>query len=750
MEAIGNSKPPAILVSSGESLSTQFKRLPMWAVRALLKRPRFLVAGIAVAVGGAIWISGILATKSWECSGTLLYSPLTMAESQSSMYTPPDVKTLVAIAKEPLALDAISKEFQLDFPSRTLGALFDVSVPNGTKTIEFKLKWEDAEVGAAMVNRLMETFRNTVLDIRLQKIDDYVKGFEAHFRRTTERYNSALQALQDFNQKVSSVDIATEIRLLNEERLELKVDLDRAHRMEANYAQQSRDMDKYIAEIRAKEAKEGEEARHLQTSDETLADNRRRQDRIRELITKERTKIEVESQLKAKRTEQRRLELLVSKGAASRSELEAVSAEIGVIVAKIKENEQISEWEKELDRIDQVVVPKGQSKSVGSPMVQQALTKKLEIELIRTGNQEEIHHLQKELSDKEKRIEVLLPAQIKYQTLSKDVETADLERQAAAAGLNDMNKLVNMRVQELVVVNPAAPSAYPISNRKILIIAFLLLGMGTTVAGVLLIEFLTSTGPTSETLVSNLGLTVLERFDCLEHGVGRWLETESSEAFPLRLFALRLRQAIRSASGVCLFSSVNESSAGAWLVLPLAHCLSRRDERVLVIDAGGDPEDAAAIEAILAPYVEADERAGLAGYLGFLKVDPDEVVLPTTLPAVDCLPHGDGRISVDSLATHRMSEMIEALRERYTMILVIGPRADQQVDLELLAARSDGMIFLGDDRSGRCVKSVSGIRMLAELGAPILGAVIGKASRRRIEKKEISSLKRKRLDKLPA
>ncbi len=710
---------PAPSISRTASPAARFRRLATVVCGAISRRKVLFVVGCLLSVASAAGLSEVLAKKLWESNGMLLYTPLTTAESTASMYVPPDLKTLVSIAEEPTALAVIADEFQLDIPIKALAASFEVTVASGTKTIEFRLKWGDAQIGADMVNQLMESFRSAVLDIRLRKIDDYAKGFEVNKQQASDRYHTSLKTLQDFNRTASSVDIGRELNLTNENMLQLQLEIGRVRRSELNSKSQAKELERYVTEMRRREHAEGED-KQFEAADETIADNRRRQDRLREMVTDERSRMEIEAQLVAKRAEQRRLLKLAHDNFASKEELERIGAEIGVLTAKVIDTEKIVGWKTELDRIDQVVVPKGKTKSQGSPVVQQALTKRLEIDLILLGNREELRELVGEIEEKRQRIDKLLSMQLKYQSLTKEVEAAELEVVTAAAGLREMRKLQSIRVPDLVVVTPATPSPYPTTNRKTLLVGFLVGGLLLATASVLLIDHLRSDGPTSTSVVSGLGLPMLERLT----GDGKRPSFFASESVELRLLALRIRQAIRIPSAVCVFSTINEAAGSAWLIVPLAQCLARRDERVLIIDSAGLGDDPRYLESLIDARPLGEAQPGLGDYLVFVEDDLARVVLPTTIPAVDYLPRGTTPVGFDLLATYRMTELLDTLRDLYTMILIIGPRADRQVDLEILSARADGIIFLADDQSGRCLKSIPNIKILASLGAPILGAVV--------------------------
>jgi Mrp family chromosome partitioning ATPase len=143
----------------------------------------------------------------------------------------------------------------------------------------------------------------------------------------------------------------------------------------------------------------------------------------------------------------------------------------------------------------------------------------------------------------------------------------------------------------------------------------------------------------------------------------------------------------------------------------LASCLARRDERVLVLDGRlGEASDGG--------------TPGLREYLSFSVAEADEVIRPGPLPGVDVLPAGKPVTCGDALATHRMRELIEELRSRYTLILLQGPSLHDPVDLSILAAFTEGMIIVAERPPVSLPVARKTLASLVRLEAPLIGQVV--------------------------
>ena len=686
------------------------------------------VIGILASLATAFCLATTRATQTWEARGTLLFTPLTDPEQGGGLYVSPDLKTVSALAKSPGILDAIREEFDLDIPTKVLEKLFNVGTPSGTRMIDVKLGWADPEDATAMVARLMDLFHAEVKALRVRKIDGYITDLEVHVETSKARIREATTALDDFRTRENIGIFGEDLIRLNAEAMSLEDDLSEAERAAATIQAQSVELHRQV-EILKRRNSEGSGEGSGEAEDESLADNRRRQERLRELIAEERTALEFRAKLDAKRLEYQRTIALHKRGYASQETLNQLSAEIQTLESRALDSENIQSWKSELDRLDQAVVPKGSGKTRGSTVIEQTNLKELELELLRAGNEEKSDRLREALNATRKAIRRLRVLAQEHEALASQVKAHEAEAQAAIAELASLRKIRAISTPEFSVVTPARSGPDPVSsNKKLILLGVFMAGTAATLGALALVDLLI--WPTADALgaARKLNLPILVRLSspALE-GDPANIPGQSEDPM-LRLLALRLRQAVASPGCMFLFSTLNASLGSARLIAALASCLARRDERVLILDAAGHPEDQPVWRAIRArwlPHCSAsDLDRGLFSYLGFGCDDPDEIIFPTHSPGVDCLPAGSLEGSVESIATHRMGELLEILRARYSIILAVGPRADQQVDLEVLAAQSEGIVFHAADKAALCPVDSSAIALLAQLDAPILGAVV--------------------------
>ena len=689
-------------------------------------------AGTVASVAAAVAFALMFTVTGWDSSGTLLYAPLTGPDSQGSLYVPPDLKTLVALVKSPKSFESIREEFKLAVPAAALEKSFKITVPSGTKTVDFEIRWSNRDVAAGLVNRLMDLFRNQVAEVRKAKINGYVEDFKEHVEGCRARLQAANDALTEFNRRERVGDVNADLARLNGEIQDLETEMSKSRRDEGNFLAQMEALAKHMDDLKDQDRVREEDSSKAEAAEETVADNRRRQERLRELITEERLKMEIGAKLISARAETARITRLADRGHATQEGLEQARAAVLVLEAQIKETDMIRSWKGELERIDKVVVPKGKTKNQGSTAIEQIVFKKLELTLYLTASRRAVQQIKGDIATRDGEVRRLMGLQRQQRSLTKVVEACDFERTAASGELTALKKLQAIKTYEFAIITPAAPSpAAAASNRKLLLFGVSGAGIFITLGLLAIGDFVLWPRQDAATLVSKLGLRILGHVPAADAPLP-WTDAHPRSDEPIRMLALRIRQAVPNAGSVVLLSSLDRDTGSAGLAAALGRCFARRDERVLILDLAGIPADQsffANFRASWSPRPDMKtEAVGLHAYLVFECDDPTEFVFPTAVNGVDCMPAGELLYGMELLATHRMRELFETLRSRYSLILAIAPRADYQVDLEMLAAYAAGILFHADQGEPMCAIEPAGIRQLASLGVPILGAVIAEST----------------------
>ena len=305
--------------------------------------------------------------------------------------------------------------------------------------------------------------------------------------------------------------------------------------------------------------------------------------------------------------------------------------------------------------------------------------------------------------------------------LKLDVDEKEKRYSELSQQLDQINQLRECELTEFVVTSPASVNVVDdiSSNRKNLFVCSFL-GFGLLLTAPLIAMELMRLRPSPITIISRRwNLPVLG-----SHSLGFSGNTSPNGGVgsqDLRLMALRIQQSLSRPSGrVVMFSGLDHGESPLALIRSLSYCLAQREESVLMIQ--------------IPPTLEAAEgwrfgnegsfkagRPGVAEYLASGSEDVTSFVISAGVAGIDFLPGGCSAVASEAMASSRLTSLIEQLRAKYSMIILCGPSTLYPADLQMLAARADGIVFTVNQDSVNSVYGNEVIGDLLELGAPILG-----------------------------
>jgi Mrp family chromosome partitioning ATPase len=325
-----------------------------------------------------------------------------------------------------------------------------------------------------------------------------------------------------------------------------------------------------------------------------------------------------------------------------------------------------------------------------------------------------IARLEETLKSVRQRKEKRLPILSEGELLDKKYRELDTRRQQYEEQLSDLRSLGS----EVKIDTPAKPKRDPFSSnfKKLAAGAFgvpfsLLLG------GLVLFDLVSNAG-TARTLALRLGLPVIGRFPV---GGKAAVPAES------RALALRLRQSVSDQGGVLLVAPLSGREGVNELVCDVCRYLALQDEKVLILDGriADCQEDGPPPWASPLASTGGNKAIGLVQYLVFEGQSIWDSILPTRLPGVEYLPAGGPCSTTDVLASQQMRDLMQSLRQQYSLIVMTAPAADHPIDTEILSAYADGVVALVQGPVGACPPEAEMlVRSLQEGSAPVLGAVV--------------------------
>jgi capsular polysaccharide biosynthesis protein len=303
---------------------------------------------------------------------------------------------------------------------------------------------------------------------------------------------------------------------------------------------------------------------------------------------------------------------------------------------------------------------------------------------------------------------------------------------AAITWIEDFQTLDNPAYEQLVPAS-AQSTVQDGNHHKLFVLAFgttgLLLGFP-----LLLLDLLYIRRTAAQKLGSELGLATIATHELLTR-TSRKASLQVGDP-ELRLLALRIQQMAREARGsVVLFSSLADHISTKELTTTLAQCLAARQERVLIIDlesiqenrfqrtsrrqrktsakptrtlrvasSTSPPTHGSALSPVSGELVRGDghslgsRKMGLALALSGEAKVPEDVMIEHGDDGVDRVLLGSGELPLEAFASPLMGQLLDTYRNAYSMVLLSGPAAKHLADVQMLAARCDGTLFVAPEK----------------------------------------------------
>jgi Mrp family chromosome partitioning ATPase len=377
--------------------------------------------------------------------------------------------------------------------------------------------------------------------------------------------------------------------------------------------------------------------------------------------------------------------------------------------------------------------------------------KKAELGLKTTTD--EVTDLKAKIDETKKRLEAannaMRPQLEERKAFQDDLAGATANKQLVRSQLQALRQIKASPVKELSIVCKATWDGKPTTTfKKLFALAFMGISL-VLVAPVFGAEYYLSRESPADETARRFGLPLLSRgalsSRLKRHKTGEFALSRTSDdgEDSLRLLALRIQQSLRRPGAVIVFSPLEHDESPISLICKLAVCFAEREELVLVVDAGATLAESRSVLSTLfhgTPHRTAEGRPldptladgstetpmatfGISDFLCNEELEIGDLVLHTKYTRVDCIHGGVSPQPREGLASRRITDLLELSRGRYSMILVAGPSTRNQTDVQLLAARADGMLFTVAPNSPISNRGHEVIQDLIDLDAPVMGLI---------------------------
>ena len=698
---------------------------PLTLIIGLLRRWKIMVVFLIVSLVLGAFAGVKFGTRIFESQSVMLYTPKEGKE-QGEGRTPP-LSTQIHMVKISSNLAKVREKLQLPISLKALGKACNVYVEKKTALVFIKAKWDNAKIVSDIVNTLRDVFIQDQLNLAKNDAEDELHGLEIRLKTVSKELKEADDNLQKFISTNKIVDLDMEIRWNLEQMTSLQLLLSNARVDSETVGLQRIDLKARIETLKAKAQEEA--ASHTQT--DGLADLNIRIERIRRAIHDDKTQRSNSAELIKYKLAYERAQELYEKGLISKAEYEGTRADFEKAEVDALDTEQIHEWKRQLQILEKQVIPeKANFQSPAGQMVQDLELKDLSMDLEGVSLRQKVLHLESERKRVNARLGVLTDLQRKHVELNREVVSREAEKQSLDKTVAKVRIDYESEVPEFKVISAASPPLFSVkSNRKMIMIAIVFLGNMIGFTLILGLELMDTTIKSGAELAQKFSLPVIGVIPNIKDAKILFPDgADFSLVEEFRIIVRRLRHIVPKRGAKIMIVSIHSGEGRTMVTANIAAALGRQDERALILDAQVRADKS---ERTLSYLIAEKEKPilGIGEYLSFQAENMEEIIWPTTLPGVECAPHVGDAVIPDVLASNRMKEMLEKMSEDFSVVLIDSPPADRYVDAELIAERSDAILFVVRSRvcPGSALKR--GIERFKEFDIPVIGFILNDVDR---------------------
>ena len=609
-----------------------------------------------------------------------------------------DLIDYVNMVKIVTNLEELRRKLSLESTLEALGSSISVDTAWDSNLMFISSRADRPKDAALKANTIRDIFlenSNRMID---QDIESKIADITLQYETTAADLEKAQQAFAAFTRTHGIREIETEAAQYTTEMLALESTLARTKSL-IETAQEK--VDKIKQEIAIQQ--ELQEKAKTEQSSQIVSDNLTAEE-VANRIQLLQQQIEVMQTAKTDPVEERRLKnaMVVAengyvRGIVTRSEFEQAKYEYERFLAQKSSDAELEAVQKQLEKLLSSRITSTTESRTENTYELNLQTRLLESELQRIeANAEYQSSLARYEELKGKYVDLPLLTQ-EYTRLSGSM--ASLE--AAAQGLNKVLKQYNLIKDQphsdFSVVSEAISPLYPLeSNRRLIAIAVtmlcFLLGFTVLLVFIALDMRIKSAGDARQ----KLQVPILQALSFIRKKTQLIPSTEAESAHieSYRILCRPLREAHPNPGATFLVTSTTQGEGKSTVASNIATVFGRQDERVLLIDAqirkSQQPTPFAAFLIDEDPMV----GDGLGEYLSYKVFDHQQIISPTTLSGVDVIVRRGEAVIPDLLQSARMRELMDNLKQQYSVIIMEGPPVQDCVDSDILASYADSILFV--------------------------------------------------------
>lgn len=701
----------------GRPVAPQEEKLPFHLptlLRGVWRRRRLLLTCLGISIALGLVGGWLLGSQTYEADTVLIFESALgdeMGSNRGVQSRMRALRTSLDMVKLKANLEEVRKRLALKTSLDQIGQAASVTVPANTSLMTIRVSWNSPKGAADIANTLREVFLESVEKVRAERIKK-VMDFEKVSEEVSSRLQQADTAFKDFTTREKIVDLdkqtqwylqeltSTEQLLRDAEFEKKKLDLQLEH------------FDSIINDLKKKASEE----QVASQATESLGEINIRFRRLRDAIHDDRAHRAGVADLSQKELEYNKAKRLYERDLIPRIQYERAKAEYERTKALTVDTEQIKKWKAEIKKLDKVVIPSKGTSSTSAKMLQEMMLKSFEIQLQHVAAEEKVQHLKEARKSSSEKLASLNEQQREYIALQRKVEALETEKKTVEELVAQTRRAESQSPQFSLVSEAQVPEKPLRSTVPLLIVAITGFGIFSTVVVVLGLELADTTIKSQPELALKLDRPVLG-------AIAKMDQSGHLPAEPFKIICRHIRNRLPKKGARILVVSGQPGEGKTTLARNLAQSFGRQEERVLLVDAQVSKDSSGQSFGDLVDPDDSEIR-GLGEYLSFEVDSPDEIIYPTELAGVECLPHVGQAVIMELLGSNRMKDLLDQLSNRYSLILIESQSVLSHADTEMVAQYVDAAILVVRAQWSKMGALRETLRRLEAVNVPILGLVL--------------------------
>jgi uncharacterized protein involved in exopolysaccharide biosynthesis len=681
----GGPNQPTLLAVFGREVRKRKKLVAIWLL-------------VTALVTGAVVFQ--FAKPVYRAEGKYSYRP-NYNRGPKPVYTPPNIQSALQILKAPEVMEAVRQRHAPDVSKEQFSKDLKIEVSRQSEFIDVAYDHPDSQVAAAVANDFMAEGVKYFDKVRVESTREAIE------KLTRDRD----EARREYDKARSDYDKAYEAKGISNPETELE----RILRALSDIERDRRQAVGRQAELKVELA--FEQRRLNAPSDDPTADDNffpKLQAEMAELQRRRLNEREVkEAQAKLAFAKKRESDMrpLVMKNVLPRADYDEVLKEIRIAEATLKDSDDLKAKEEALSKKIDELKRTGQP---GTPPVRKAV-----IEAIARLRAEEarlpttIQNLDAAYKEKKNELAEFSKGQAELDKQKVDMDLLRTGLEDLESQLRDAKRGQDLNANDLRIHSVAATGSTPYSTNAPKLALALVGASGLLFAGYMFLFGLPRVEPGAATaglagppesrlpraLVALVPVAqaakpeaaVTDAVPTAEDVRAPAAEAAPPEPGPLppQTLAQRLAEDGVDQGGIVLFTPTAEELKVGPAIGEMGEFFTKRGERVLVFDARQDAET----PSWAGPDAPAIART-VEGYLDGRPAAATDCFVPTALEGVE-YSRADLATRVGGvMAAHRFRQLLEEMRERYSLVFLVGPPVTVPGGDPLLATLAEGMVLV--------------------------------------------------------